>query len=1161
MFEDSTQVAGGSLQEFAGAFTAINGEVYARIAGHERLSPFLMALASPDDLWMFVTSRGGLTAGRTSPDGSVFPYVTVDKLLDAHHHTGPITLLRGARGRGQDFLWEPFGQLTAPGFRIERNLYKNTLGSRLIFEELNHDLDLAFRYRWAASGRFGWVRTAALVNRGTDGVDVQLLDGLRNVLPHGAPLALYQQASSLIDAYKRCDYDPRARLAVFSLTAQILDRPEVGEVLRANTVWCHGLESYQVSLADNAVGDFRRGERPAPVHTLTGRRGNYLVTADLHLEPTSEVEWHLVADAGSSHVQLAKLSDFLLTHSKVGDQLKASLAAANQALIQNVGSADGLQVTGRPRATIHHFANVLFNNMRGGVFADNGSIERSDLEEFVAARNSPVAKRAAGFFAELPPRSTPSQLRQRAVSFGDPDLERLCLEYLPLYFGRRHGDPSRPWNRFAIATRSSSGDRALGYEGNWRDIFQNWEALCHSFPAFLPAAIATFVNASTVDGFNPYRITRDGVDWEEVAPDHPWSNIGYWGDHQIIYLLRLLEALQRFAPGALCALSEREIFAYCNVPYRLKPYAELLRDPHGTVDFDDRRARAIDERVGMVGGDGKLLADVGGSVYRVNLVEKLMVPALAKLSNLILDGGIWMNTQRPEWNDAQNALAGNGVSAVTLCYLHRYLVFLKERLEGLETARLAVSSEVATWLAAVHQATRRLAAVAAANQDTSPTAGDRDRHRRQFLDAVGSAFADYRERVYDSGFSGKVPVAVSELVEFCGDTAALVRQSVGANRRADGLYHAYHIWSVRDDALELEQLAVMLEGQVAALSSGVVEPREAVEVLDALYDSPLFRKDLQSFLLYPERQLPAFVDKNVLPVGAARKVPLLCELLAAGDASLIVEDALGVYRFNADLENVAAVEATLAGLAASDRWAADVARDRAQVLELYEQVFGHRAFTGRSGTMYGYEGIGCVYWHMVAKLLLAVQELALTADERGDPVTASALAAQYVRIRSGLGFEKTAEEFGAFPTDPYSHTPRHAGAQQPGMTGQVKEEILARLGELGVRVKEGAVRFRPFFLSRAEFLDAPASFGYYDLAGNRQRLPVDSGTLVFSFCQVPVVYRLIPEAAWLRITRTGRAPIERQGTDLTAAESRELFERTGRLSLIEVGVPESWLAT
>jgi hypothetical protein len=171
----------------------------------------------------------------------------------------------------------------------------------------------------------------------------------------------------------------------------------------------------------------------------------------------------------------------------------------------------------------------------------------------------------------LPDMVTVKELRQLGRQTGDADLERLCYEYLPLYFGRRHGDPSRPWNRFAIHVRDQEGHRVLNYQGNWRDIFQNWEALCWSFPGFLPSVVAKFVNASTVDGFNPYRITRNGVDWEIASPDDPWSNIGYWGDHQIVYLLKLLEAMDRHQPGSLGDLLSAEIFSYAEVPYRIKP--------------------------------------------------------------------------------------------------------------------------------------------------------------------------------------------------------------------------------------------------------------------------------------------------------------------------------------------------------------------------------------------------------------------------------------------------------------------------------------------------------------------------------------------------------------------------------------------------------------
>ena len=135
-----------------GEFVTLGGEEYYRIAAYHRLAPFLMSLPSDTDLWMFVTSGGGLTAGRVDPEGSLFPYVTVDKLHVAHHHTGPLTLIRVAQEDAEQILWEPFVEAGDLDPAIERNLYKNTVGNRLIFEEVNHDLALAFRYAWSGCG-------------------------------------------------------------------------------------------------------------------------------------------------------------------------------------------------------------------------------------------------------------------------------------------------------------------------------------------------------------------------------------------------------------------------------------------------------------------------------------------------------------------------------------------------------------------------------------------------------------------------------------------------------------------------------------------------------------------------------------------------------------------------------------------------------------------------------------------------------------------------------------------------------------------------------------------------------------------------------------------------------------------------------------------------
>ena len=110
------------------------------------------------------------------------------------------------------------------------------------------------------------------------------------------------------------------------------------------------------------------------------------------------------------------------------------------------------------------------------------------------------------------------------------------------------------------------------------------------------------------------------------------------------------------------------------MPYRIDDFDGILADPHSTVRFDDQLAAKIEQRVAEEGATraGSCTVLMGGLVT-ATLAEKLLTPLLVKLTNLVPGGGIWMNTQRPEWNDANNAIAGLGLSVVTTAYLHSAL--------------------------------------------------------------------------------------------------------------------------------------------------------------------------------------------------------------------------------------------------------------------------------------------------------------------------------------------------------------------------------------------------------------------------------------------------------------------------------------------------------
>lgn len=1115
----------------------IGGERFYRIVHYDAMAPFLMSIVGDSDHWMFVSSTGALTAGRRNPDHALFPYTTDDRIHDSQDQTGAKTILRVTRA-GRTMLWEPFSPRYEGLYRVTRSLMKSVCSNKLIFEEINRDLGFCFSYSWTPSNRFGFVRRAALVNQGAETAEIELLDGVQNLLPAGLTRRFQQEYSTLADGYKENELEAKTGLGLYKLSSVPADRPEPSEALRATTVWSEGLASARRLLCSAQLDRFRRGAVLEEETLIRGRRGAYFVNAQLTLAAGDRKEWSIVAEVEQDAAGVVALTRLLSSGENPRALLDEDTERGTENLVRIVAAADGLQCTGDDLSCDRHFSNALFNVMRGGIPANGYQIAREDFRAFLSAANRPLTTRQKGFLDALPETLPHERLLALARAENDADLERLAHEYLPLTFSRRHGDPSRPWNVFSIEVKNGHGERILNYQGNWRDIFQNWEALAHSFPGYIESMIFKFIDSSTADGHNPYRILRDGYDWEVQDPHDAWSYIGYWGDHQAVYLLKLLEVSARHHPGALAGLLRRRVFTYANVPYRIKPYAALLDDPRNTIDFDAALDREIQRRAAEMGADGKALPGADGAPYRANLTEKLLIVALARLFNFIPEAGLWMNTQRPEWNDANNALVGFGVSVVTLCYLRRFLAFCRGLFAAAGTPAIEISEEVAQ---AFHRVT------AALEKHESLLAGPiSDDARKALLDALGLAGSEYRAGIYAQGFSGRQStLTAAELAAFCDLALRHIDHAIAANRRADGLYHAYNLMNVRGDGIVVRRLYEMLEGQVAALSSGALSARDAVELLDALRASRLYRADQNSYLLYPDRGLPGFFEKNNISAASIARSKQLAAMIASGDRRIVVRDANGVAHFNADFRNSALLKNALDSIGLP-------AEDNEQILALYEEVFDHQSFTGRSGAFYKYEGLGCIYWHMVSKLLLAVQEALHWADCAGaEPELIERLALHYEEIREGLGVHKSPALYGAIPTDPYSHTPSFTGAQQPGMTGQVKEDLISRWGEMGVAVEDGRLCFRRHLVNRNEFLDESRIFAFYDLDGSRRSLCLEPGAMAFTICQTPVVAHWSGPAR-IEIARAGGGSETVEALELDRATSSAIFERTGAVSRFDI---------
>ncbi|MEL7498467.1 MAG: hypothetical protein AAFN77_12720 [Planctomycetota bacterium] len=1135
----------------SGSYTEVDGKRFYKIENVHQMPTFFMTMVSGSNHWAFIASNGAITAGRRCADSAIFPYYSSDKLLDQVSTTGPLTIVQ-LEIDGTRLNWTPFAanDLSESMFDCSRNIYKNKTGSEIIFEERNHTLDLLFRYRWQTGDQFGLIRTSHLVNLSDRQIDLRLLDGIQNVVPSGLTSEFQLRYSNLGDAYKKNELVDQ-RLGLFYLSSVPSDRAEPSEGLRATTVWQTGLESPTVLLSGNQISAFRQGEPVCTEFETRGRRGAFLLCQSMLLGAHDSVRWSIAADIGLDQTDVVALQNQISQEETIlQQQLKQDIQENEAALAHLIASADGAQCTEIQERTDRHWSNVTFNVMRGGVPMDGYRVSFADLSDHISQLNPSVATKwlepIGNLFESSSDQASTLELDELiafAKSTEDHDFQRIVSEYLPLAFSRRHGDPTRPWNVFLIDTRNADGSIKLNYQGNWRDIFQNWEALGLSFPRYLTSMLYRFVNASTIDGHNPYRLTKDGFDWERLDPNDEWANIGYWGDHQIIYQLKLIEHARTLenATGrdSISSRLHDRICVFANVPYRIQSYEAMLQDSRNTIQFDDELERQIEARVQEMGADGKLLMTRDKELVRVSLFEKLLLSGTVKAANLIPGGGIWLNTQRPEWNDANNALVGIGASVVTACYLRRYFAELKDWIGELEQ-EFEVTNHLHRFVSSVGSIFDELGSI------------ETDQQRRQIVDQLQRAATEYREQVYAQPASAMTKMTSGEFGQFAQLCIDALDQTIMASKRDDRLYDAYNLISFSDERVNVEPLYEMLEGQVAALSAGTLSPVDSIDLLKALWQSPMFRSDQNSFMLYPDRELPSFLNKNVIAAELAQQCPLIQKLQDIHDESVVRSDENGDVRYNGSLKNEGDVRAALDDLKQTRPELAQLIDERCDdFCKAYEATFEHHRFTGRSGTFFGYEGLGSIYWHMVSKLSVAVLETYRRAQQLGDSESANQLRSYYRELQRGIGAEKQPSEYGAFPTDPYSHSPAGSGVRQPGMTGQVKEDILTRFNELGVQLRQGQIVFDASLIDQAERLSQPTMFEFIAVDGTTQQLPLEAGQIGFTYCQVPVIYSF-GDRDQIQLLHRDESESSIDQLTLDVSSSNAIFDRDGTIQQIDV---------
>ena len=349
------------MKKVSGKFIWINGEHFYEINNYDQMKPFFISLASDTDLWMYLASTGGLTCGRRSPNEALFPYYTDDKITESYAFTGPHTEIK-TKGEGANGGWLPFSNLQQPVYKISRKIAKSTVGNQIVFCEENHSLGLRFSYLWAPAGKHGWVRRATLENLTQEPVRVRLTDKLQNVLPAGVERKTQNEFSTLVDGYKKTELVPGTSLALFRMEAILVDRAEPSESLTCNTVYALGLPRANYAQTESK-----------------GVRGAYVARSSFNLQPSSSQTWYNVLDVSKDAAAVHELIHFIARPKMAIRIIEHAMWESTAALIRIVAKNDGIQYTGDEANDARHFANVLFNTMRGGYYLNYPP--KSDTED------------------------------------------------------------------------------------------------------------------------------------------------------------------------------------------------------------------------------------------------------------------------------------------------------------------------------------------------------------------------------------------------------------------------------------------------------------------------------------------------------------------------------------------------------------------------------------------------------------------------------------------------------------------------------------------------------------------------------------------------------------------------------------------------------------
>jgi hypothetical protein len=761
-------------------------------------SSFLPGLAGKKGipLWAFYVNRGqGLCSfGVENKDNPILEFSPAVTAYQNVSRVGFRTFVK-ISGEVYEFFGSERSKSTQRKMYIKRDQFK--------VSEVNQELGMKVTVTYFGlpnDNLAAMMRKVEIKDLTDTARNIELIDGLSQILPFGTPNTLFKEMSNLLRSWMDV-YNLENDVPFFKMRSTTSDSAEVGTLDKGN---------FYLSFANDQI-----------IRPIVD--GALIFGHDTSMSTPVSFQEHSIEDLQRKPQITANKIPVGFT--PVSLELKANDTFVLRTIIGHVNDVDQLN---------NKVSEMVSSQYFDAKEQESASVINELVQEVDCKTANPV------FDQYIKQNYLDNILRG-----GYPlTFEGNKTNHVYHVFSRKHGDLERDYNFFNVAPEFFSQGN-----GNFRDVCQNRRVDSLFNPQIGDYNVKLFASLIQLDGYNPLEVNgstfqlNSHVDIKSLVKEnfdnkhdvmesvlrnkftpgtiinlmsneeitsskddmallsailkHSDQNIeasfgeGFWVDHWT-YILDLVESHLAVYPETKKAL----LFDSYDYKYYSSPVTVLPRDEKTVLTSEGkvRRYGSLlhndEEKVEQLAMDVKgsnWAVDSNGDVIKTNLFTKLFTLAFNKFCTLDPEGiGIEMESDKPGWNDAMNGLPGlfgSGVSETV--ELLRLLKFLNGAREFSGSMRLP--PEFTDYVFGVHSVLN------------SGVSGF------QYWDQVSSLREDYRNAVRFNVASNSEQLNVSDVMALIGQMITKVELGLDkAKSLGDGVLPTFLHYEVTDyeDILE-----------------------------------------------------------------------------------------------------------------------------------------------------------------------------------------------------------------------------------------------------------------------------------------------------------------------------------------------------------------------